>query len=133
MGPFSARPVLSKGGKSRSQCRLWNYFECLEVARSRKGIAHYRLGDYDDAYDDFEKALLLLDNATTSHYKRIEMYMQHIRRMRKEEKTRLRRTFQKLKLSELYADKDDWAPPVVMPDIDDSDAAIAKILEKYLR
>lgn len=104
-----------------------------EVARSRKAIAHFRLGDYDDAYDDFTKSLELLEDPLSSHYKRLQMYIQQISRVRQAEKKRLRRTFATLKISELYAEKDDWKPvtPVVKEEVDDSDAAIAKILEKY--
>eukprot|EP00397_Hematodinium_sp_SG-2012_P063889 GEMP01089154.1.p1 GENE.GEMP01089154.1~~GEMP01089154.1.p1 ORF type:complete len:293 (+),score=54.37 GEMP01089154.1:42-881(+) len=104
-----------------------------EVARSRKAVAHFRLGDYDDAYDDFSKALELLDDPRSDKSKRMQSYMNQISRTRKAEKKRLRRTFDKLKVSELYAEKDDWkpAPPTVQEQMDDSDAAIAKLLEKY--
>jgi len=103
------------------------------VAWTRKAVSHFRLLDYEDALHDFNKALELLDDPTGQQYQRIMMYVNKIKYQACLEKQRSRRAFSKLKLSELYNEKEDWKPAQKkeVVSVDDSDAAIAKILEKY--
>jgi len=103
------------------------------IAWTRKAVSHFRLLDYEDALHDFDEALKLLDEPSGQQYQRIMMYVNQIQRQASLEKRRARRAFSKLKLSELYNEKEDWKPLEKRKDVlvDDSDAAIAKILEKY--
>lgn len=103
------------------------------VAWMRKATAHFRLSDYDDALHDFKKALELLDDAQSTQAQRMMLYVNKIRRFLIKEKQSFRRTFKELKIRELYDDRDDWKPTLKKEkiEVDDSDEAIAKLLEKY--
>jgi len=99
----------------------------------RKAIAHFRLSDYEDALHDFTKAMELLGDTTNNQYQRMQMYVYKIKHFLQGERKAFRRAFTEFKIQELYSDKHDWKPQEKKEplDVDDSDEAIARILEKY--